>query len=142
VAHRDDVAALRALVKGAGLRVTASRVAVLGLLRAAAQPLSHGEVADRLTDAVADRATIYRNLVDLVEAGLAHRSDLGDHVWRFEAVAAGHGADHHPHFICTSCGAVECLPEVELALPRSRTPRALRRNQVEIQVRGRCDTCP
>jgi Fur family transcriptional regulator, ferric uptake regulator len=132
---------LRAKVRENGLRATPSRIAVLRLLRASAQPLSHGEVADRLGSELSDRATIYRNLIDLVEAGLVRRSDLGDHVWRFEAVAAGHGAEIHPHFVCTSCGAIECLPDVELALRKSRTPRALRARQVEVQVRGVCDAC-
>jgi Fur family transcriptional regulator, ferric uptake regulator len=132
---------LRTTVRENGLRATGSRIAVLRLLRASDQPLSHGEVADRLAAQPWDRATIYRNLTDLVEAGLVRRSDLGDHVWRFAAVAAGHGPDVHPHFVCTSCGTIECLPDVELALRKSRTPRALRARQVEVQVRGVCDAC-
>jgi len=31
-----------------------------------------------------DRATLYRNLVDMTDAGLLRRVDLGDHVWRYE----------------------------------------------------------
>ena len=38
-----------------------------------------------------DPATIYRNLTDLSEAGLARRTDVGDHVWRFEARSSGIG---------------------------------------------------
>src|SRR5688500_8997073 len=133
--------ALRRAIREAGLRATPARRAVLELLRGSAVPLSHGEVADRLVGAAWDRATIYRNLTDLAEAGLARRTDLGDHVWRFEAVAAGHGADPHPHFVCTSCGAIECLPDVELALRKTRTPRAVRARAVEIQLRGLCDGC-
>src|SRR6188768_3883257 len=101
---RDD---LRDAIRGAGLRATPSRIAVLGLLRASDHAVSHGDVADRLSGDPWDRATIYRNLTDLADAGLARRTDLGDHVWRFEAVAAGHGAESHPHFVCTSCGTVE-----------------------------------
>jgi Fur family ferric uptake transcriptional regulator len=132
---------LRATLHGAGLRATPSRLAVLRLLRASAQPVSHGDVADRLAAEPWDRATIYRNLTDLADAGLARRTDLGDHVWRFEAITAGHAADAHPHFVCTACGTVECLPDVELSLRRSRIPRALRARQVEVQVRGVCDSC-
>lgn len=131
---------LRALVRARGLRATPPRLAVLALLRAERAPMSHGDVADRLAAEPWDRTTIYRNLIDLADAGLARRTDVGDHVWRFEAVTAEH-AGAHPHFVCTGCGTVECLLEVELSLPRARAPRAVRQRQVEIHVRGLCDAC-
>ena len=102
--------------------------------------MSHGNVADRLQSHAWDRATIYRNLIDLAEAGLLRRTDVGDHVWRFEAVSGEHDAAH-PHFVCTECGTVECLPELELAVRRARAPRAVRQRQVEVHVRGLCDAC-
>ena len=45
------------------------------------------------------------------------------------------------NFVCTACGAVECLPEIELAIRRSKAPRAVRQRQVEVHVRGLCDAC-
>jgi Fur family ferric uptake transcriptional regulator len=135
---------LRALIRDKGLRATPSRVATLHLLRSQGQPISHSEAAERLSARDLDRATVYRNLTDLADVGLARRTDHGDHVWRFEAVTAGH---EHPHFVCTTCGGVECLPDVQLSHPkvakaaRARPPRALRANEVEIQIRGVCDAC-
>ena len=84
---------------------------------------------------------MYRNLTDFVQAGLARRIDVGDHVWRFQLVRDGHEAAAHPHFVCTTCGVVECLTELELELPRTKMPRALRKGAVEVHVRGLCDTC-
>lgn len=141
MAARKAIDELRTTLRDAGLRATPSRIAVLRLLRGSNHPVSHGEVAELLSAEPWDRATIYRNLTDLADAGLVRRSDLGDHVWRFEAVAAGHGADAHPHFVCTACGTIECLPDVELALRRTRIPRAVRARQVEVQLRGVCDAC-
>jgi Fur family ferric uptake transcriptional regulator len=138
---------LRGLVRARGLRATPSRLAVLELVRASEGPMSHGEVADRLSSQAWDRATIYRNLIDLSEAGLLRRTDVGDHVWRFEAIGDEHEASSHPHFVCTECGVVECLPEVELAVRRAtarsrdRAPRAVKQRQVEVHVRGVCDAC-
>ena len=131
---------LRSAVRARGLRATPSRLAVLDLLRASDAPMSHGDVADLLASETWDRATIYRNLTDLAEAGLARRTDVGDHVWRFEAVTADHDASH-PHFVCTECGTVECLPEIELAIRRAKAPRAVKQRQVEVHVRGLCDAC-
>jgi Fur family ferric uptake transcriptional regulator len=136
---------LRAAVRARGLRATPSRLAVLDIVRATEAPVSHGEVADRLASQAWDRATIYRNLTDLAEVGLLRRTDVGDHVWRFEAIE--HEASAHPHFVCTECGTVECLPEIELTLRRPepsrrvRAPRAVKQRQVEVHVRGLCDAC-
>ena len=135
---------LRSAVRASGLRATPSRLAVLQLVRASDSPVSHGDVADRLQSHAWDRATIYRNLVDLAEAGLLRRTDVGDHVWRFEAVTEGHDAERHPHFVCTECGSVECLPELEIAWSstrRARPPRAVKQRQIEVHVRGLCDAC-
>src|SRR5215831_14410873 len=112
MASRPNLDELRGAVRAKGLRATPSRLAVLELLRTSDSPMSHGDVADRLSSASWDRATIYRNLTDLAEAGLVRRKDLGDHIWRFEAV--DNERDHeHPHFVCAECGIVECLPEIE-----------------------------
>jgi Fur family ferric uptake transcriptional regulator len=146
VGTRSNLDDLRAAIRGTKLRATPSRVAVLALLRGEGQPLSHGDVAERLAGQGWDRATIYRNLTDLVEAGLLDRADLGDHVWRFEAIGASgaHGAHatRHPHFVCTECGTVECLPGLELNLGTTRrAPRAVKQRQVDVKVTGVCDAC-
>ena len=133
-------------LRGAGLRRTGPRVAVLERLEAAKVPLSHGDVVALLAPAGFDRATIYRNLMDLVSKGLVRRADLGDHVWRFELVRgdrSDHKATEHAHFICTDCGGVSCLPgdSVRVIGGRGR-PRALSNGgDVEVQLRGRCDEC-
>lgn len=131
---------LRTTLRERGMRATPSRLAVLDLLRTSVAPLSHGEVAERLSSQPWDRATIYRNLTDLAEAGLARRTDVGDHIWRFETARDDHDAAH-PHFVCTECGSVECLPDVELALKKPKVPRAIKQRLVEVHVRGRCDAC-
>jgi Fur family transcriptional regulator, ferric uptake regulator len=139
--RRDDLETLRTAVRNAGLRATPSRIAVLRLLRAASSPVSHGDVVAELASQAWDPATIYRNLTDLSDVGLARRTDVGDHVWRYEAITGGHQASAHPHFVCTECGSVECLPDLEYVVTRARTPRAVRLKRVEVQLRGPCDAC-
>jgi len=143
--HHDDED-LRTELREAGLRATPARVAVLGVLRDGGGPLTHGEVADRLEGRGWDRATIFRNLVALVDAGFVRRTDVGDHVWRFESLAEdarGHRTGHeHAHFLCTGCGEVTCMPELELKLPRGgQVPQSVRSRSVEVQLRGLCDDC-
>ena len=145
------------MVRAAGLRCTAARLAVLQNLMAARGPRTHAEVAAALTDRGFDRATIYRNLTELTEARLVSRRDLGDHVWRFEIqpAPAGHGhQEDHPHFVCTTCGAVSCLEEVDVAITpkpglarRKGGPKSARSaagaigSVQEVLLKGRCTQC-
>ncbi len=133
---------LKATIRSAGLRSTAPRLSVLRKLSLAQTPVSHGELVGSLAGEGMDRTTVYRNLLDLTEAGLVARTDLGDHVWRFELRRPKNGAPKHPHFTCTDCGAVSCLPEVTLKVRKGAgVPRSLMRQKVEIQLRGKCDDC-
>jgi Fur family transcriptional regulator, ferric uptake regulator len=128
----------RALLHRAGMRSTAPRLAVLAHVRAAGRPVSHPEVADALEPRGFDRASLYRNLIDLTERGILSRRDFGGHVWRFDLRdrdPSSHGTDH-PHFVCTDCGEVECLPGVEVRMPRRFGKRA-----VAVEVKGRCTDC-
>lgn len=128
-------------LRDAGLRATQSRMLVLAFLAETRRPVTHGEVVDALEDRGLDRATIYRNLVDLADAGIARRSDFGDHVWRFELAHADEPDDSHVHFVCRSCGVVACLPEDTVAIRKGpNIPSALLGN-VEINISGVCDTC-
>jgi Fur family transcriptional regulator, ferric uptake regulator len=143
-AHHEQQERIRTELRESGLRATPARVAVLAVLRQAGAPLTHAEVAEQLEGHGWDRATVFRNLVALSEVGFAKRSDLGDHAWRFEAVADATGdvVHEHPHFLCTACGSVVCIPEIELKLPRGvRLPRAVKANSVEVHLRGLCDEC-
>ncbi len=138
MAPKPRHADLRDAIRARGLRATPSRILVLELLTTSDRPISHGDVCTRLELQAVDPATLYRNLIDLTESGLARRTDVGDHIWRFELVR---GDVAHPHFVCTECGVVECLPDLELVVPRTKTPRAIRQKQIEIHVRGLCDAC-
>jgi Fur family transcriptional regulator, ferric uptake regulator len=130
-------------IRAAGLRSTPARIAVLRELEAATMPLSHADLVEALRDEGYDRVTLYRNLTDLTEAGLVMRTDLGDRVWRFELKSTR--SDHHephPHFTCTDCGAVSCLPARSVRITSTKgTPRAVADSSVEIQLRGLCDRC-
>lgn len=145
--EQKDMLERKELLRAAGLRSTGPRIAVLRELEIARGPVSHAELADKLAAEGFDRATVYRNLIDLAEAGLAIRSDHGDHIWRFELrTAAAAGAHHkdavHPHFVCTECGTVSCLPETAVRIGTgNRIPRSLQERNVEVQVKGTCDTC-
>ena len=130
----------RQTLREAGLRATPARMAVLGLFSDNHVSLSHSDAVEQLHDFGMDRATVYRNLIDLADAGLLHRSDHGDHTWRFSKHAPAQ-EHNHPHFVCDDCGTVECLPSSSLAVKGPKIPQALRKGQGKIQIRGLCDDC-
>lgn len=136
---------VREHLRSVGLRATRARVEVLEELARHDAPRTHAEVAESLAEQGRDRATVYRNLVDLSNAGLVHRFDLGDHVWRYELCRNDdHDHDHahdteHPHFVCNDCGKVECLEDITVKF--TGNVALLRDSQVQVQVRGVCGTC-
>ena len=141
MATEPTLDALRTTIRQAGLRSTSPRLAVLRQLSSAVTPVSHGELVDALAGEGMDRTTVYRNLVDLTEVGLVQRTDLGDHVWRFELVDRRHDEPgRHPHFVCVTCGSVTCLGGVKL--PPQLTSRGKQIGSVtEILLRGHCKSC-
>lgn len=138
-----DTEQLRMQLRAVGLRATSSRVTVLKAVRSATGPVSHADVVGLVSGDGMDRATVYRNLVDMADAGLLSRRALSDRIWRFEAARAphAHGDGPHPHFVCTACGDVECLPDDLLPAMPENVPAAVRLGQVEVEVRGVCDDC-
>lgn len=127
-------------LRQAGLRATSARLAVLRLMRETLAPMTHAEACQALDEELWDKATVYRNLTDLAEAGLLRRISLSDG-YRFELASHHHG-DSPAHFVCSECEEVQCLPSIDLKPPkRAKLPESMRRGDVEIQIRGICDRC-
>jgi Fur family transcriptional regulator, stress-responsive regulator len=90
-------------LRGAGLRVTAARVALLETVRDG----DHLDV-DAIVSGVRDRIgyvsiqAVYDALHALTAAGLIRRIEPADSPARFE----GRVGDNHHHVVCRSCGVV------------------------------------
>ena len=94
----------------------------------------------RRSDSRISRATVYRTLQWMVDAGMARRVDFGGGRFRFE-----HAYRHprHFHFICRTCNQsseflssdIESLVE-EIATARGFAPR-----QSVLQIYGTCEAC-
>jgi len=140
-----NVADFQALLRAAGLRSTTPRIAVLEYFHEHGGQNSHAELFMALGNRGFDRATIYRILMDLAEANILSRTDLGDHVWRFELRKGVGGVEHteeHPHFVCVDCGEVSCLPGISFKVDGgSKAPKSVTKNKVTVQIKGRCDNC-
>lgn len=136
----DQIQEIRLLLRRAGLRSTPARIAVMVELQAARKPMTHADLANMLVPRGFDKATVFRNLADLAEAELVRRTELGDHVWRFELRDPDDHADGHPHFVCVDCGAVSCLGEMEFTAASRRRSEEIGRI-TEILIKGHCTSC-
>ncbi len=91
------------LLRGAGLRVTEPRRAVIEALRGlphASADAIHAKVAQTLPDV--SLQTVYTVLRDLTGSGLTRSIEPGDHPARYELRVG----DNHHHLVCTRCGAI------------------------------------
>ena len=129
-------------LRAAGLRCTASRIAVLQCLSRCSAPAPAPDISTALHDYGFDKSTIYRNLGELSDAGLVTRLDLGDSMRRYELTDKNaNGPVHHPHFVCGECGKVQCLDGYQFRLAPERGAAPLPGEIDEVLVRGRCREC-
>ena len=99
-----------------------------------AKPDPHG-ASQRIS-----RATVYRTLQWMVEAGIARKVDFGEGRFRFE-----HSYRHprHFHLICKSCNrSFEFLSsDIESLLEEVAAARNFTARQSVLQIHGTCDSC-
>ena len=136
----DDVNEARKMLKDAGLRSTPARISVINALKRSSRPQTHAQLADQLVPLGFDKATVFRNLTDLAEAELVLRTELGDHVWRFEMRDPKHDRSSHPHCVCIDCGSVSCIDDMALPTPTVRRHLNIARIS-EVLVKGHCGDC-
>ena len=96
---------LKAFLRARGLRMTGEREA---LVRAALGRRRHFTLDELVEEAVghdarASRATVYRGLPILIEAGILQPVLVSDEPRRFELAL---GRRHHDHLLCRRCGRV------------------------------------
>ena len=101
--HAKDAEPLRQ----AGLKSTPGRRAVLEVLARTASPLSPEQIQTKVGSEVCDRATVYRILESLGEAGLVQRVILAGKTLYLPEESS----HHHHHIVCRKCRSTVCLDE-------------------------------
>ena len=86
------------------------------------------------------RATVYRTLQWMVEAGVARKVDFGEGRSRFEP---SYRHPRHFHLICTTChSSSEFLSsDVESLLEEIAAARHFKTNHATVQISGICEQC-
>jgi Fur family ferric uptake transcriptional regulator len=137
----QDLAALEQLRPEGGKRST-KRQLILNVFLRQEGHLSADDLFElvRKEDPRLGRATVYRTLQWMVEAGVARKVDFGEGRFRYE-----HSYRHprHFHLICKSCNrSAEFLSsDIETLLEEVALARRFRARQSVVQIYGECEEC-
>lgn len=85
------------------------------------------------------RATVFRTLERLVDAGVARRLEQAGHVYGYVVCQP----EHHHHLACTSCGRVEEIGEGYIGpmAARIQRERGFQVDDARLDFYGRCASC-
>lgn len=138
-----------AFIRLKGLRHTLQRAAIAEEVFSKEDHFSAEELFGRVKKSSSDtsRATVYRTLSLLTEAGLLHKIDLGDNQTTFDPNFLNRPA--HNHLVCIDCGNVVEFEDTHLEVLNDCVTRRLgfkpHRQSVKIEanceqlrVKGRC----
>lgn len=125
----------------AGERVTRQRLLVANALAADGRQ----QTADQLYRSLRrrepgiGRATVFRTLETLVDAGVARRLELDGHIYAYVACLPA----HHHHIACTRCGRVEEIDEAYVTPIAERLAHDMgfEIDDARLDFYGRCATC-
>ena len=131
---------LERMLRGASLRVTRPRVAVLAAVHEHPHADTHaiiGVVRDDLGEV--SQQAVYDVLAALTDAGLVRRIHPPNSVARYESRVG----DNHHHLVCRSCGAiadVDCATGAAPCLTPS-DDRGYTLDEAEVIYWGLCSEC-
>ena len=129
-------------LRPAGSKRSSKRDRIVSVFLQQQGHLSADDLVDliRAQDARISRATVYRTLQWMVEAGIAHKVDFGEGRFRFE-----HSYRHprHFHLVCRQCNrSIEFLcSDIETLIEEVTADRRFTAEQAVLQVYGTCEPC-
>ena len=138
----DSTATFIDSLRPAGSKRSSKRDLIVNVFLRQQGHLTADDLVDliRQEDQRISRATIYRTLQWMVDAGIARKVDFGEGRFRFE-----HSYRHprHFHLICKTCSrSFEFLSsDIEALIEEVATARGFAQAQSVLQIHGECDAC-
>ncbi len=129
------------VIRGAGMKVTRTRVAILEVLETTPGHLTveqvRSEAAARLGKV--SPQTVYSTLETFSDAGIVSRTDTAGRARRYERCSG----DNHHHFICRTCGGTTDVACIVGAAPciGAELPPGYLLDEAAVIFRGYCSDC-
>lgn len=127
------------LLKNKGIKKTAQRIMLIGILQKKAMPLTENDIKTEMGE-LYDRITFYRTAQVLIQAGIIHKITV-DNITKYilnDLHFPGEKKDH-AHFFCKNCHSITCLDH---HLPMEyKLPEGFRVDECEIVLKGTCPDC-
>src|SRR5688572_12145000 len=142
MAGTDSAASFVESLRPAGSKRSSKRDTIVNVFLRQEGHLTADDLVDLIKkeDQRISRATIYRTLQWMVDAGIARKVDFGEGRFRFE-----HSYRHprHFHLICKSCNrSFEFLSsDIESLIEEVATARNFAPRQSVLQIHGTCEAC-
>jgi Fur family ferric uptake transcriptional regulator len=131
-----------AKLKPAGGKRSSKREQIVNVFLRQEGHLSADDLVDliRSDDHRISRATVYRTLQWMVDAGIARKVDFGEGRFRFEH---SYRQPRHFHLICKSCSrSFEFLSsDIESLIEEISSARSFAATQSVVQIYGTCEEC-
>jgi Fur family transcriptional regulator, ferric uptake regulator len=129
-------------LKPAGGKRSSKREQIVNVFLQQEGHLSADDLVDliRREDTRISRATVYRTLQWMVDAGIARKVDFGEGRFRFEH---SYRQPRHFHLICKTCNrSFEFLSsDIESLIEEIAGARGFTANQSVVQIYGQCEEC-
>ena len=99
----SDMDAILQRIKNSGFRLTRIRTAMVKILFDENRPLTSSAIQTQLSSlgVEANRTTVYRELLFLLERNIVKRVQFTDHKMHYEICV-----EHHHHLVCIKCNKV------------------------------------
>lgn len=138
--HEQDIVASH--LRQRGFRWTSQRALIVRMALGTHDHFTAEQLLARCrkADPKVSRATVYRTLTVLEEAGVVEGLDTGDGGRRFEHVI---GHEHHDHMVCKACGRIFEFRDEELERRQDVAARRIgfRIESHSLRIHGTCRAC-
>lgn len=123
------------LLDNHGLNKTEGRIEILNIFLNSNVGLSEKDIRNRLSNKI-DRATIYRTLKSLKEAGIIHPVSAEGSATKFVLKKE---PKEHLHFKCTICDEITCLADIKIS--GYKLPHGYKKTESNFLIIGTCNEC-
>lgn len=132
---------LQQFIQSKGLRNTPQRDAIVEAIFSTDDHFNADELWDRIrtTQSRSSRATVYRTISLLVEAGLLHEIDLGDDQKTYDPNFVESPA--HNHLVCIDCGKITEFEDENIRLMNdcAATRLGFRSQKQSLKIEACCE---